>query len=180
MGMSWEEMADRITDYVRIRKAEKRNPEQIHRTLQQGYRTEHPERIMGYAGFFFDLGDVYVSGGVARWMKVNEEFRSFVEESLQRFDKGDWGLISQSDEDENVENRYLFGIGRLFGRYGFYLPDCGRREGDRFDDFICIRKLDENTWVSYDSEADWFLFLEEDQVPLIRDIDWQDYDDDYE
>ena len=172
MGMSFEAMADRVVDYVRIRKAEKRDPGQIHKGLQEGLRIEHPERIMGYAGFFFDLGDVYASGYIAGLMKNSEQFRTFVTDSLRRFDKGDYGLISRSDRDENIENRCLFGISRLFGRYGYHLPDCGRKEGDPYDEFICIRKLEENTWVTADSEADWFLFLLDEHLKQLRDIDW--------
>lgn len=171
MGMSLETMADRIVDYVRIRKAEKRNPEQIRRGLQKGLRIEHPERIIGFAGFCFDMGDVYASGCVDRQMKI-EEFRAFVMDSLRRFDKGDYGLISTGDQNDNIENRCLFGIARLFGRYGYHYPDCGRSEEDPFDEIICVRKLEENTWVTMDSEADWFLFLDDDQVKMLKDKTW--------
>ena len=173
MGMSPEAMAKRITDYVRIRKAGKRDPEKIRRSLQQGLRLEHTEKIMGYAGFLYDPGEIYVSGSVADQMIHVKEFRSFVEESLKRFDRGDFGQVFRGDEDLNIENRYLFGIGRLFGRYGYYYPDCGRKEGDCFDEFLCIRQLGENTWITYDSEPDWFLFLEEDQLRSLPDFDWQ-------
>ncbi len=89
MGMSPEAMADQIVNYVRIRKAEKKDPEQIRKGLQKGFHIERPEKIMGYAGFFFELGDVYASGHVAEQMDI-EEFRSFVIDSLRRFDKGDY------------------------------------------------------------------------------------------
>ncbi len=171
MGMSPEEKADRIVNYVRIRKAEKKDPGQIHRGLQKGFRIEHPERITGYAGFFFESGDVYASGYVAKQMDI-EEFRSFVMDSLRRFDKGDYGQISRNDEDENIENRCLFGIDRLFGRYGYRFPDCGRTEKDPFDEVICIRKHEGNTWVTADSEADWFLFLEDEHLEMIKDKSW--------
>ena len=171
MGMSLETMANWITNYVRIQKNDKRDVGQIHRNLQKGLRVEHPEKIMGYAGFFFDLGDVYASGFIAEQMDF-EEFRSFVFDSLKRFNKGDYGQISQNDNDENVENRCLFGINRLFGRYGFYFPDCRRKNSDPYDEVICIRKLEENTWVTEDSEADWFLFLEDEHLKLIKDKNW--------
>ena len=171
MGMSLEAMANRITDYVRIQKGQARNAEQIHKGLQKGLRIEHPEKIMGYAGFFFSMGDVYASGNVARLMKT-EAFRSFVMDSLKRFDKGDFGQISRGDQDENIENRYLFGIDRLFGRYGYYLPGRREKESSPFDEVVCIRKHEENTWVTFDSEADWFLFLEDSEIKRIRDMNW--------
>lgn len=126
---------------------------------------------MGYAGFFFELGDVYASGYVAEQMDI-EEFRSFVFDSLRRFDKGDYGQISRSDEDENIENRCLFGIDRLFGRYGYHFPNCRRTEKDPFDEVICIRKHEGNTWITVDSEADWFLFLEDEHLKLIKEKSW--------
>lgn len=159
MAMSMAEKAYWYMDYVRIRKAEKRDPEKIHRDLRKAYGIGHPERIMGYAGFFFDPGNVYVSGSIAEWMEL-ERFSAFVLDSLKRFEKGDWGEVSQSTKDENIENRYAFGIGRLFGRYRT------RQAGweDLFDEVICIRLHDGNTWITGEDEADWFLLLEPDEM----------------
>lgn len=169
--MNLEAVIKRIAGYVRIQKAEKKDPEKIHRSLQKGYHIEHPERIMGYAGFFFELGDVYASGYVAEQMD-NGEFRSFVLDSLRRFYKGEFGQISSRDEDENIENRWLFGIDRLFGRYGYNMPDSRRTEKDPFYEVICIRKHKGNTWITVDSEADWFLFFEDEHLKMIKDKTW--------
>ena len=166
MGMEFGARTGWIMNYVRILRTEKKNPEQIHSGLQNGYRIEHPEKIAGYAGFFFDLGDVYASGRISKQMD-REEFRLFVMESVKRFGKGDYGLISRDDEDENIENRYLFGIDRLFGRYGYR-----RTEKDRFNVVICIRKHEGNTWITEDSEADWFLFLEDEDLKRIEGKSW--------
>ena len=159
MAMSMAEKSDWYMDYVRIRKAEKRDPEKIHRGLQQAYRIEHPERVMGYAGFFFEPGNVYVSGCIAEWME-SERFSAFVLDALKRFEKGDWGEVTRSTKDENIENRYAFGIGRLFGRYG---TRRGNGEGP-YDEVICIRLHDGNTWITGEDEADWFLLLEPDEM----------------
>ena len=171
MGMSPEAKANRITDYVRIRRAEKRDPEKIHSALQKGLRIEHPEKIKGYAGYFFDLGDVYASGYIAGQMD-DERFRAFVMDSLKRFDKGKYGDISRNDLDENIENRWMFGIDRLFGRYGYDLTDGEKERKSPYFEVICIRMHDGNTWITCDSEADWFLFLEEEHLKLIRDKCW--------
>lgn len=40
-----------------IIKKKQTDPHAIHESLQKGYGIEHPERISGYAAFFFDLGD---------------------------------------------------------------------------------------------------------------------------
>ena len=169
MGMNAEYREARIMDYVRILRAKKKDPEKIHNALQKGLRIEHPEKIMGYAGFFYSSGDVYASGDVARWMNNDESFRSFVMDSLRRFDKGDYALISSSDRDENIENRWLFGIGRQFGRYGYHYADRRRSETDPFDEMIFIREHEGNTWITMDSELDWFLFLDEERMTRIKD-----------
>ena len=138
MGMSPEAKANRITDYVRIRRAEKKDPEKIHSALQNGLRIDHPEKINGYAGYFFDLGDVYASGYIAGQMN-DEEFRTFVMESLKQFDKGEYGDISRNDRDENIENRWMFGISNQFGRYGYYLTEGEKERKSPYYEVICIR-----------------------------------------
>ena len=145
MGLSMEAKADRIANYVRIRRKKKKDAELIHTTLQKGLGIQHPEKISGYAGFFFDLGDVYASGYVADKM--------------------------------NIENRWLFGIDRLFGRYGYDFTDREKGDTGPYFEVICVRMHENNTWVTFDSEADWFLFLEDDQLELFPDMSWQEDDD---
>lgn len=171
MGMSPEAKADRITDYVRIRRTEKKDPEKIHSALQKGLRIEHPEKIKGYEGYFFDLGDVYVSDYIADRMD-DGWFRTFVTDSLKLFDKGEYGDISRNDRDENIENRWMFGIGSLFGRYGYDLTEGEKDRNTPYSEVIRIRTLDGNTWITSDSEPDWYLLLEDEQLKLIRDKSW--------
>ena len=152
-------------DYYRIRERVPLDREAVYRSLQRGYRTEHPERTMGFAGFFFETGDVFVSGSVAQYWDV-ELFREFVFRSLSAFEKQDYGEISWGDGMQNIENRCLFG-GNVFGRYGYYIE--GEHEGKKkFDEIIRIRTWKGNTWISYDSEPDLFLLLgEESKIPDI-------------
>lgn len=153
-------------DYYRIRERVPLDWEAVYRSLQRGYRVKSPERIKGCASFFFETGNVFVSGLIAQFWDV-EWFREFVLRSLQAFEKQDYGDISSGDEDQNIENRYLFG-GDLFGRYGDYIE--GDSEGKkRYDDVIRIRTWKGNTWISNDSELDLFLLLGEDSK--IPDID---------
>ena len=168
MGMDAENREEWIRYYVRILREMKKDPEKIRGGLQQGLSVEHPGKIMGYTGFFWSSGDVYASGVVARGME-NEAFESFVMDSLRRFDKGDYGQISRSDKDENIENRWLFGIGRQFARYGYHNAYLRRSETDPFDEVICIHEREGNTWITMDSELDWFLFLDEERMTRIKD-----------
>ena len=46
-----------------------------------------------------------------------------------------------------------------------------RKEGDRFDEFLCIRQPGKNTWITCDSGPDWFLFPEEDQLRSLPGFD---------
>ena len=138
---------------VKLLKRKKKDSQAIHESLQKGYGIEHPERIAGYAGFFYQTGDVYISDAIDRRIKQLPEFFDFVMESLEQFEDGEYGDISESDFCENEENRYLFGIRRLFGRYGFkmrknYLDETCYME------IIKIRKWGDNTYIMYDSDLD--------------------------
>ena len=156
----------KYAEYYRIRERIPRDREAVYRALQRSTGAEHPEKIKGCASFFFETGDVFVSGSIAQFWHV-EEFRTFVFRSLRAFEKQEYGEISSGDEKQNTENRCLFG-GDLFGRYGYFYER--KYEGKRrFDEFILIRTWKRNTWISFDSELDMFLFLGED--PKIPDID---------
>ena len=173
--MNREAMEKQITDYVRIMRAEKKDGQKIHEGLKKGLGISHPERISGYAGFFFSMGDVYASESVARMM-TGPYFRKFVFDSLKRFGKGDFGEISDSDEMEDIENRFLSGCGRLFARYGYYLTRTGIQKGTRFYKVIRVRMYGKNTWVTFDDEIDWYVFLEEDQLKELGDYEPEEPD----
>ena len=130
-----------------------KNSQAIHASLKNGYGTKHPERIAGYAGFCFDLGDVYVTDQIYQRMDSFPAFRGFIMESIKRFDQGDYGEISEMDDEENNENRWLFGCPRLFGRYGFHyhVTFDGSK---RYQDVIKIRYWDGNAYVLYESDLD--------------------------
>ena len=136
----------------KIREAKKLNREARHRELQRGYGIEHPERINGYAGLFFTLGDVYVSDWVADWMDQSEEFRTFVFRSLERFENDDYGDISALDHDDNIECKWLSCGWPLFGRYG-QMSDWGNGE-QVINTVIKIRRLENATTVMEEKEMD--------------------------
>ena len=136
----------------KIKEAQKPDPEAIRKSLQKGYGVEHPERIQGYAGLFFSLGDVYASDAVMKFMESSEKFRTFVFQSLDRFEHDDYGDISENDHDENVEVKWLSCGWPLFGRYG-YKTDRGNGK-EVVLTFIKIRRLRDATTVMYDYEMD--------------------------
>ena len=137
----------------KIISAGKINPEEIHENLKKGYGMEHPERVSGYAGFFINYGDVYASDQIAYGMECNKEFRDFVLQSIQDFKSDEYGMISNSDYFENVEDKWLAGGGRLFGRYP-YGEFRKYNEYEMPEDFIKIRYYFGKTYVMYDSELD--------------------------
>ena len=137
----------------KLLEGKKRDPKQIHEALQKGFGVKHPENVAGYANFFYELGDVYVTDGIYQRMKGVSEFHDFVMQSIQRFEKADYGEISDSDYYENMDNRWMFGIPRQYGRYGFrWIKSFDNTM--RFQENIKIRKWGRNTYVMYESELD--------------------------
>ena len=138
---------------IKLIEKKEKNDQAIHESLKKGFRTNHPERISGYAGFFFDMGDVFVTEQIYDRMKAGSEFREFIMESIKRFDKGDYGEVSEMDYDENQENRWLFGCPRIFGRYGFRYHTT-YNGSKRYQDVIKIRFWYGSTYVLYESDLD--------------------------
>lgn len=136
----------------KIAENKKQDPQVIHSSLQKGFGIEHPERIHGYAGFFFGLGDVYASDWVADRMERSERFREFVFQSLERFKHDDYGDISESNCDENIENKWLFGGWPLFGRYSYIVKRGNGKE--IVETVIKVRCLKNATTVMDESEID--------------------------
>ena len=161
-----EPRKEEIYGYVKVVKEERRDPEALHRGLQRGLGIKHPERILGYAGLFFDTGDVYASCEVAEHMTRYPGFSATILEILKRFSKEDYGEVSDSVVQDNGESRWLSGGRFLYGRYG-----CGKGHDDpeRFHVNIRVRKHWDHTFVTYESEPDWFLFLKDEDLPALED-----------
>ena len=136
----------------KIKEAKKLDWEARHQELQRGYGVEHPERIHGYEGLFFTLGDVYASDAVVKFMEWSEDFRAFVFQSLGRFAHDDYGDISENDHDENVEMKWLSCGWPLFGRYGYKTVRGNGKEV--LLTVIKIRRLKNVTTVMGESEMD--------------------------
>ena len=133
----------------KIMELRKPDSQQIHESLSKGYGIPHPERISGYAGFFIRYGDVFVSDLIACTMDRIPAFHRFIRESVRRFTNDEYGLISQSDKDENIELKWLAGGGPIFGRYAFeerVMPD-GEKEAA---EIIKIRLYKGNTYILFD------------------------------
>ena len=156
----------KVLNYVRIVKEEKRDLAATYKGLQRGLGIQHPERILGFVGLFFDTGNVYASGELASDMSKSPRFGAFILEILRRFSKEDYGDISENDFQDNGEVRWLGGGGRLYGRYA-----CGKSSWheDRVSSYICVRQHQGYMWVTYESEPDWFLFLQDEEVESLQD-----------
>ena len=134
----------------------KQDPAKIHETLQKGYGTKHPEKIHGYAAFFMDYGEVKASDHVAYGMEHNRDFREFVYASIRSFKNDDYGLISDSDWDNNIEDKWISGGYDLMGRYAYGTAQ-GKRHGPLPERIIKIRYYRGTTYVLYDAEFDWII-----------------------
>ena len=137
----------------KIREAEKIDWEERRRELQRGYGIEHPERINGYAGLYFTIGDVFASDLVANRMGWDDEFRGFVLASIQRFSEDDYGDICYSDYLENVESKWIAFGGDLFARYTHGSVDS--RNGSQIArEALKVRYMKGCTYILFDSELD--------------------------
>ena len=61
-------------------------------------------------------GRIFVTKGVADLVKDNQQFALFVQNSLARYRKGDWG--NMSDEGRRLNNRFLERSFRTYSSYG--------------------------------------------------------------
>jgi hypothetical protein len=139
-----------------IIKEKRMDPQAIHESLQKGYGIEHPERISGYAGFFFNLGDVVVSDSVAQRMSLVPAFHDFVYSCIRDFQQDKYGYVSMFDYDENVELKWLAGGGSLFARYAY--GRIGEENGvPTPEEYIKVRIYQDNTYILFDSEYDWLI-----------------------
>ena len=139
-----------------LKKTPRPDPKEIRSRLRKGYGVNHPEKIFGYADFFFDPGDVFASDTVAAAMERIEAFRLFVHSCIQDFRQDRYGYISQSDHDENVEDKWLGGGWELFGRYA-YGPVDTAYDPPMPAEYIKIRYYRGSTYVLYDAEPDWLI-----------------------
>jgi predicted transcriptional regulator len=70
----------------------------------------HYSRIEG-----INVGNILVTGGIARLSRERPEFAAYVQKSLQRYRKGDWGEMS--DQDKLLNEQSLERNMRLFASY---------------------------------------------------------------
>ena len=59
--------------------------EKLAESLKKGYGIPHPEKVSGYSGLFFHLGEVFASDTIARIMESSESFHDFIISCLKRF-----------------------------------------------------------------------------------------------
>lgn len=63
----------------------------------------------------FNYQDIYVDDKL--YLLLNNDIRHEIENCLTRFSKDDYGIITEEDKDENIDNKY-FGNGKnIIGKY---------------------------------------------------------------
>ena len=140
----------------KIMESKKRDAAAFHRSLQKGYGIEHPERVSGYAGLCFNIGDVYASDRIADRMERSAEFRGFVLDCIRRFSADDYGDISEYDHDNNVEGKWIAFGDDLFARYPFGTTVSGK--GTQIPkEVLKVRYISGRTYVLYDSDLDTMI-----------------------
>ena len=160
----------RWTDrYFRIRERRIKDPKAYYEYLKKGYGTEHPERISGFSGLMFGGGETFVSKMLLARMK-SQRFRTFVYQSLRRFEKEDYGDITESDKDLNGESRWLGNGDGVTGRYGYY-GQIDYESTPRCFEIIRIRIWKGNTWITCDTEPDWFMLCGEEDPAAVEEAE---------
>jgi hypothetical protein len=109
---------------ILFQSAEVPDKEKIIATAKKGYGIEHPEKIQGFAGtFLFTLGDVYVTHEIDNITHESPSFGDELRFCMSRLMLDDYGLISEDEEEGNLENKYMFG--HSVGQYGRYNTEAG-------------------------------------------------------
>ncbi len=95
-------------------------PEQIHKGLQDGYGTKHPERTSGYTGFFAKMPNVYAYGKLEKMLEEDKKLEPLLVGYAKNFLCDEYGLATPDEEDMNVESRWIAGTYRwCVGRYTY-------------------------------------------------------------
>lgn len=130
--------------------------EQVYKDCQRGYGIKRPDKVSGFAGFFYRLPDVYAYGMAEKWAEnseiVVEEFRGFI----KRFRAKDYGFVTRCEHNNNVENRWLAGTSNwTIGRYSFSdlgLASYGGIVLEFFDGFGLIYSIEEDMSKIYEEQ----------------------------
>ena len=132
--------------------------EQVYKDCQQGYGIQRPDKVSGFAGFFYRLPDVYAYGAAEKWAEnseaVVEEFKVFI----KRFLTEDYGFVTRSEYDNNGENKWLAGSSNwTIGRYSFSdkgLAGYGGVVLEFFDGIGLIYSIEEDMSKIYEEQYD--------------------------
>jgi len=77
--------------------------------IQAGYGIKNPERISGYAGFFFKLYDIYAIGRLESLISNDPKILDELLKLIQRYKSEDFGFVTADEYYDNMEGRYLCG-----------------------------------------------------------------------
>ena len=99
---------------------EQPDPQKIIEGVKKAYGVKNPEKVHGFAGaFLVHHKDVYVTDRVAKKAEIQKTFKDFLENCISRFWKEDYGFVTESEEWNNGETRWLSGSSDwMIARYG--------------------------------------------------------------
>ncbi len=94
--------------------------DEVVEACRKGYGIKHPELVNGFRGFFFRLHDVYLYGKLEGWALNNSRLEEPLMGFIRRFAAEDYGFVTASEHDNNLENKWLGGnCCWTIGRYCF-------------------------------------------------------------
>ncbi len=83
--------------------------EEVYKDCQRGYGIKEPDKVSGFMGFFYRLPDIYVYGKLEQWMANNDKIEPELQKFIECFYHEDYGFVTRSESDLNLENRWLCG-----------------------------------------------------------------------
>lgn len=98
-------------------KPEAKDEKAIYEAVQKGYGIKGPWKVNGYRGtYLYSIGEVYVSDELEKQL-AEANFPNYLNELIHRFEREDYGDITQEEELRNIEQRYIDGGSWMIGRY---------------------------------------------------------------
>lgn len=89
---------------------EKKDPQKVIEGARHAYGIKNPDRINGFTGAFLVYWkDVYITDRVAKKANAYKWFTDFLNDCISRFLYDDYGFVTESEQWNNTETRWLGG-----------------------------------------------------------------------
>ncbi len=123
--------------------------EQVYKRCQEGYGIKEPDRISGFMGFLYKISDVYAFGKLEKWIELDDRLEPELKQFIERFYAEDYGFVTRSEQDNNLENRWISGsCCWTIARYTFDDKELANAYGgivlEFFMDYGLIYSIEEN------------------------------------